>query len=159
MKYLSYEKLRYTLDSGHFLNCIRSPSTLALLVEFKIPEHFGKVEYDEKRGLNSEVEILKHIRVPPIEDLAAVKLGLPADYKNIFDSLILLQMCHIDDVVASIQRNNHWSELVLRRLPKYIGRLHNQKSLVYRIAMDARIDIKKSESRLSAIQRILETMQ
>ena len=42
------------------------------------------------------------IHVPPVEDLAAVKLGLPADYKNIFDSIVLLQLTSIKDVVLKM---------------------------------------------------------
>lgn len=49
--------------------------------------------------------------------------------------------------------------MVLRRMPKYIGILHDQNSLVHRIAVDAHIDIKKSEKKLSDIHKILRTTQ
>lgn len=99
------------------------------------------------------------IKVPPVADLTAVKLGLPADYKNIFDSIVLLQFTSIKDVVTSIKRNNSWDEMVLRRIPNYIGRLHDKNSLVHRIAIDARIDIKKSEKKLCDICDILKGKQ
>jgi hypothetical protein len=96
-----------------------------------------------------------NIKVPPIADLTAVKLGLPADYKNIFDSIILLQYTTINDVISSIKRNDSWDEMVLRRIPKYRGRLQDKNSLVHRIAVDARIDIKDMVKKLSEIHRIL----
>lgn len=94
--------------------------------------------------------------VPPVEDLAAVKLGLPADYKNILDSLVLLQLCSIEDVVAVIRRNDSWDETVLRRMPKYIGRINDRNSLVYRLAIDAQINVKKSKKELMDIEKLLK---
>ena len=49
----------------------------------------------------------------------------------------------------------HGMKWCLRRLPKYQGRLHDQNSLVHRIAVDAHIDIKHIEKKLSEIQNIL----
>lgn len=69
--------------------------------------------------------------MPPVADLTAVKLGLPADYKNIFDSIVLLQLTSIKDVISAIKRNDSWDEMVLRRMPKHIGRLHDQKTVLF----------------------------
>ena len=118
---------------------------------------FSLTEYKTKNVHfhTSNKSILIH--VPPVEDLAAVKLGLPADYKNIFDSLVLLQHCKIEDVVAVMIRNDSWDEMVLRRLPKYIGRLNDRNSLVHRLAVNAEFDIKKSKKKLVNIQNLLRT--
>ena len=109
---------------------------------------FSLTDYDKKK-----------ICFHSLADLTAVKLGLPGDYKNIFDSIVLLQLTSIEDVISAIKRNDSWDEMVLRRIPKYIGRLHNQNSLVHRIAVDAHIDIKKSEKKLCDIRNILRAKQ
>jgi len=116
---------------------------------------FSLTKYDTKKIHFHSFDKTLRIHVPPVADLTAVKLGLPADYKNIFDAIVLLQQTSLTDVVASIKRNDSWDEMVLRRLPKYQGRLHDQNSLVHRIAVDAHIDIKHIEKKLSEIQNIL----
>jgi hypothetical protein len=45
--------------------------------------------------------------------------------------------------------------MVLRRIPKYHGRLHDKNSLVHRIGVDARIDIKSIEKKLTEIYSML----
>lgn len=98
---------------------------------------------------------LVSLRFTPVADLTAVKLGLPADYKNIFDAIVLLQQTSTIDVVSAIKNNDSWDEMVLSRLPKYRGRLHDKNSLVHRIALDADIDIKSIEKKLSEIYSML----
>lgn len=95
------------------------------------------------------------IKVPPVADLAAVKLGLPADYKNIFDAIVLLQQTSTIEVVSSIKNNDSWDEMVLSRLSRYRGRLQDKNSLVHRIALDADIDIKNIEKKLYEIYSML----
>ena len=48
------------------------------------------------------------IRVPPVESMTAVKVGLPVDYKNNFDSAVLLQISDIDKVIEVIKNNDNW---------------------------------------------------
>jgi hypothetical protein len=120
---------------------------------------FSLTDYDRKKICFHSLDRALFIHVPPVADLTAVKLGLPGDYKNIFDSIVLLQLTSIEDVISAIKRNDSWDEMVLRRIPKYIGRLHNKNSLVHRIAVDAHIDIKKSEKKLCDIRNILRAKQ
>jgi len=120
---------------------------------------FSLTDYETKKICFHTVDKALFIQVPSVADLTAVKLGLPADYKNIFDSIVLLQLTSLKDVISAIKKNDSWDEMVLRRIPRYIGRLHDQNSLVHRIAVDAHIDIKKSEKKLSDIHNILRTTQ
>ena len=71
---------------------------------------FSLTDYKEKNIRFHATGKSLLIHVPPVEDLAAVKLGLPADYKNILDSLVLLKLCSIEEIVAVIRRNNRWGE-------------------------------------------------
>ncbi|GAG41720.1 unnamed protein product, partial [marine sediment metagenome] len=83
------------------------------------------------------------VKVPPAEHMAAVKLGLPVDYKNNLDSQVLLDICDVDGVVEVIKGNDDWSEMVLRRMPKLIGRLSQKDRLEHILAMNAGINIKE----------------
>lgn len=102
---------------------------------------------------NSDATIT--LRVPPAKTMAANKLGLPADYKNNFDAAVLLQICEVDDVIATIESTDDWREMVLRRIPKLRGRmriperLENVLSLRADVDVDAYIDaLNQIESRL-----------
>lgn len=116
---------------------------------------FSLTHYQTKKIHFHTLDKTLLINVPSIADLTAVKLGLPADYKNIFDAIVLLQQTRVIDVVTAIKRNDSWDEMVLRRLPKYQGRLRDQNSLAHRITVDAHIDIKNIGKKLSEIQNIL----
>jgi hypothetical protein len=95
------------------------------------------------------------IRVPPREHMAAVKLGLPADYKNNFDCAILLQMSDIDEVIRVIKENDDWKEMVLRRMPKFSGRINQAGSLENILAIDAGINVKEHVKKLRHIEEQL----
>ncbi|MFQ5990586.1 MAG: hypothetical protein ACE5K9_11790 [Candidatus Methylomirabilales bacterium] len=62
-------------------------------------------------------------RVADIDELAANKIGLPADYKNMFDLALLLQQTRVEPIVEIIKSVDDWQEMVIRRIPKVIGRV------------------------------------
>jgi hypothetical protein len=94
-------------------------------------------------------------RVPSIEHMAAVKLGLPVDYKNNHDAAMLLQHCDLRAVIDSILGNDDWKDLVLRRMPKLKGRIVQNGRLENTLALAAGLDIKKHISKLNIIEREL----
>lgn len=96
------------------------------------------------------------VRVPSIEAMAAVKLGLPVDYKNNHDSAMLLAECDIDKVIKTICTNNDWSSLVLRRMPKLKGRITEKGSIENMLALASGLDIKEHIKRLEHIERKLK---
>jgi len=120
--------------------------------EFSLKEYVIRTIAFHKK--NETVEIM----VPPVEHMAAVKLGLPVDYKNNFDSVMLLQLCEIQDVVEVIRNNDHWGEMVLRRLPKLIGRISDRNSTVYMLATNAGVDVRGHIRRLKEIESNLKSM-
>ncbi len=141
---------------------LQLPEIRVEISEPRITEHktdhyfeFSLTEYNTKKIHFHTLDKALLINVPPIADLTAVKLGLPADYKNIFDAIVLLQQTSLIEVVSAIKRNDSWDEMVLRRIPKYHGRLHDKNSLVHRIGVDARIDIKSIEKKLTEIYSML----
>ena len=92
------------------------------------------------------------VRVPPIEAMAAVKLGLPVDYKNNHDSAMLLVKCKIEEVIKVIRNNNDWSSLVLRRMSKLKGRIIQKGSIENMLAKASGLDIKEHIKRLEYIE-------
>lgn len=81
------------------------------------------------------------LRVPPARTMAAAKLGLPADYKNNFDAAVLLQICEVDEVIATIESTDDWREMVLRRIPKLRGRMSIPERLENILSLRAGVDI------------------
>jgi hypothetical protein len=83
------------------------------------------------------------VKVPPVAHMVAVKLGLPVDYKNNLDAQVLLEICDIDEVIGIIKTNDNLVEMVLRRIPKLIGRLQQKDSLEHILALNVGINIKE----------------
>ena len=83
------------------------------------------------------------VKVPPVAHMAAVKLGLPVDYKNNLDAQVLLEICDVEEVIGIIKTNDDWAEMVLRRIPKIIGRLQQKDSLEHILALNVGINIKE----------------
>jgi len=104
---------------------------------------FRLTEFEERKIPYHLKEGNVRVNVPPAEHMAAVKLGLPVDYKNNFDSQVLLEICNVDNVIEVIKANNDWREMVLRRVPKLIGRLSNKDRLECILAINIGINIKK----------------
>lgn len=94
--------------------------------------------------------------VPEIEYLAANKLGLPADYKNRYDAAILLLSSNFQQVIQIIQKTDNWGEMVLRRLPKFIGRSKDKGDVANLLLKRANVNIQKYIDQLYAIQQKLQ---
>ena len=97
------------------------------------------------------------VRVPPVEHMVAVKLGLPVDYKNNFDAQVLLALCDVEQVIEVIQENDDWAEMVLRRVQKLIGRLQNPNRLEHILALNSGLNIKDHVKKLQYIERKLKS--
>jgi len=96
------------------------------------------------------------IKVPPVEHMAAVKLGLPVDYKNNLDSQVLLEICDVDKVIEVILANDDWNEMVIRRIPKLIGRLNQKDRLENILATNVGINIKEHIKIMRYIENMLK---
>ena len=97
------------------------------------------------------------VHVPPVDYMTAVKLGLPVDYKNNFDSQVLLEICNVEKVVEIIKSNDDWSEMVLRRIPKLIGRLSDNSRLEHILAINKDINIKEHIKTMKSIENKLKS--
>ena len=95
------------------------------------------------------------VMVPPVEHLAAVKLGLPVDYKNNHDAAMLLARCDIDRLVRTIQGIDDWDEMVLRRMPKLKGRIKQSGQLENLLALMAGLNISQHLALLEHIEKRL----
>jgi hypothetical protein len=87
--------------------------------------------------------------------MVAVKLGLPVDYKNNLDAQVLLEICDIDEVIGIIKTNDNLVEMVLRRIPKLIGRLQQKDSLEHILALNVGINIKEHIGIMKDIEKKL----
>ncbi|MFQ6128738.1 MAG: hypothetical protein ACE5QW_07545 [Thermoplasmata archaeon] len=92
------------------------------------------------------------VKVPPAETMAAVKLGLPVDYKNNFDSAVLLQICDIDSVIEIIKANDDWREIVLRRIPKSKDRIRNPGRLEHILSINIGVNVRDYVRKLEYIE-------
>jgi hypothetical protein len=118
--------------------------------EFSLTEFIEReIQYHEKKG---KVKV----NVPPAEHMAAVKLGLPVDYKNNFDSQVLLEICNVETVIEIIKSNDDWNEMVLRRIPKLIGRLNDKDRLEHILAINNDINIKEHIKTMKYIENKLK---
>ena len=96
------------------------------------------------------------VNVPPIEYMAANKLGLPADYKNNYDTAVLLRESDIEEVISVIKENDDWHAMVIKRLPKLIGRINIPGGLEHTLAINSGIDIKEHIGKLRLIEKALK---
>lgn len=96
------------------------------------------------------------VRVPPLETLAANKLGLPPDAKNNFDIAVLLESADLDRVIDSIRASDDWHEMVLRRMARRKGRIGNPSGWENILADDAGIDLRSLLGKLDYIERALQ---
>jgi len=97
------------------------------------------------------------VNVPPAEHMVAVKLGLPVDYKNNFDSQVLLEICNIENVIEIIKSNDDWREMVIRRIPKLVGRLNDKDRLEHILVINNGINIKEHIKIMKYIEYKLRT--
>jgi hypothetical protein len=84
--------------------------------------------------------------------MAAVKIGLPTDYKNNYDAAALLQVCDVGKVVEAILANDDWADMVASRLPKSMGRMRESGRLEHVPAVNAGINVREHIRRLRYIQ-------
>jgi len=94
--------------------------------------------------------------VPEIEYLTANKLGLPADYKNRYDAAVLLTNSNFCKTLEIIKKTDNWNKIVLRRLPKFIGRTKDKGDVAYMLLRQANISISEYLNQLRTIQQELE---
>jgi hypothetical protein len=120
---------------------------------------FSLSDYDMKHISYHCVTRKVDVKVPPIEHMAAVKLGLPVDYKNNYDAAMLLIRCDIDRVIEVIQDNDDWAEMVLRRMPKLKGRILQAGSIEKTLALAAGLNIKAHIQKLDQIEIALKHEQ
>jgi hypothetical protein len=119
--------------------------------EFSLTESICReIQYHEKKGK-------VNVTVPSAEQMTAVKLGLPVDYKNNFDSQVLLEICNVETVIEIIKSNDDWSEMVLRRIPKLIGRLRDKERLEHILAINNGINIKEHIKTMKYIEDKLKS--
>jgi hypothetical protein len=117
--------------------------------EFDLDEYEkGSIPYHSGKGS-------VQVKIPPARVMAAVKLGLPADYKNNFDAAALLRIADIDEVIRTIKSNDDWRDVVIRRIPKLIGRISMSDDLAHILAVNAGIDIRGYARKLKEIEKQL----
>ncbi|TET91353.1 MAG: hypothetical protein E3J35_02760 [Methanomassiliicoccales archaeon] len=127
------------------------------IVEMETPHYyeFDLSEYSRREILYHDSDSKIVVRVPPVESLAAVKLGLPVDYKNNFDSAVLLAMCDVDEVIGNIRNNDDWHEMVIRRIPKLKGRMKDPGRLENELCVDGGMDISEYIRKLEYIAQLI----
>jgi len=118
--------------------------------EFNLNNYVQKdIEYHNKSKALS-------VNVPPIEHMAANKLGLPVDYKNNYDVAVLLRESDIEEVIRVIIKSDDWHAMVIKRLPKLIGRINIPGGLEHTLAINSGIDIKEHIGKLRQIEKALK---
>ena len=117
---------------------------------------FSLKEYEHREISYHMRENKIKVKVPPADHMAAVKLGLPVDYKNNLDSQVLLDICDVDRVVEVIKGNDDWAEMAIRRIPKLIGRLSQKDRLEHILAMNIGINIKEHVKIMKYIEKELK---
>jgi hypothetical protein len=119
---------------------------------------FSLTEFNEREiQYHMKKEKVK-LQVPSAEHMAAVKLGLPVDYKNNFDTQVLLEICNVENVIEIIKSNDNWSEMVIRRIPKLIGRLRDKDRLEHILAINNGINIREHIKTMRYIEDKLQTL-
>lgn len=118
---------------------------------------FSLTEFEEREISYHQKKDAVKMKVPPAEHMAAVKLGLPVDYKNNFDSQVLLDICNVEKVIEIIKANDEWGEMVIRRVPKLIGRLSQKERLEHILAVNNGINIKEHVNMMKHIENKLQS--
>ena len=126
--------------------------------EFRTHHYF---EFDLKNYVKREIAFHNKpgrvsVKVPLVEHMAAVKLGLPVDYKNSFDAAVLLRLSDLDQVIDVIIKNNDWKEMVLKRMPKMIGRIKDSSRLEHMLMINTGLNIRDHIDKLKYIEKELK---
>jgi len=117
---------------------------------------FSLTNYEERKIPYHMKKDKITVKVPAVEHMAAVKLGLPVDYKNNLDSQVLIEICDVDKVIELIIANDDWNEMVIRRIPKLIGRLNQRDRLENILATNIGINIKEHIKTMRYIENKLK---
>ncbi|MDY6985141.1 MAG: hypothetical protein SVE93_01880 [Candidatus Thermoplasmatota archaeon] len=96
------------------------------------------------------------VKVPPVEDMAAVKVGLPVDYKNNFDAAVLLALSDPAAVARSILGNDDWKAVVLRRMPKLVSRARDRGRIENTLMQNAGMSVGAYVKQLQEIERRIQ---
>jgi hypothetical protein len=128
------------------------------ITEAETPHYF---EFSLENYKNAEIRFHNKsgkviVKVPPVEDMAAVKVGLPVDYKNNFDSAVLLRISDIDNVVESVLKNDGWKDIVLRRIPKLTGRARDKSRIENMLMLNAGMSVGAYVKQLTEIEKRLK---
>jgi len=158
-----FKDYRPSVNIGDRLKVVKSIQLRVELspprIEEKDSNHFFEFSLDDyvfkEIGYHSKDKHIR-IKVPPIEHMTAVKLGLPVDYKNCFDAAMLLRQSGLDKVIQIIKDNDDWNTLVLRRMPKLKGRIRQKNSLENILARTAGLDMRNHLARLDYIENSLK---
>jgi len=127
----------YDIDGRHFF-------------EFPLEEAVDRELRDHAGGRALRV------RVPTAARMAAAKLGLPLDYKNSFDAVVLLTLVDVDEVIRIILATDEHRELVSRRLKKLAGRLRSRDRYEWTLAERLGLDLDVHAAKLERIRVALE---
>lgn len=116
---------------------------------------FSLTDFETKEIQYHNEEKSVKVRVPPLEHMTAVKLGLPVGYKHNHDAAMLLQKSDIDKVIQVIKSNDDWASLVLRRMPKLKGRIKQPGRIENTLAIAAGLDVRRHIKALELIEERL----
>ena len=61
-----------------------------------------------------------------------------------------------DKVIEAIKANDDWREMVIRRIPKLIGRLNDKNRIEYLLAINSHMDIKQHIKTMQYIEKKLK---
>lgn len=157
-KYVPEVDIPEKLESDIELIDLRIEISEPLIKEYETHHYF---EFNLANYVQKDIEY--HIKskalsvnVPPIEHMVANKLGLPADYKNNYDTMVLLRESDIEEVIRVIRKNDDWYEMVLRRLPRIIGRINITDRIEHILAVNSGLDFKEHNKKLNLIKEALK---
>jgi len=124
----------------------------------KRTHHFFEFEFNEvmeKRIVYHNRKGSVRIMVPKMEWMTANKLGLPTDYKNVFDGCLLLLESDVGKVAEVINSVDDWSEMVKSRMPRVLGRV-SQAGLANTLLRDAKADLKELKRRFKELEQLID---
>jgi hypothetical protein len=127
----------YEMDTSHYFEFDLKKTTKKMVVS---------------HGMHQPI----YATVPEIEYLTANKLGLPADYKNRYDAAVLLTNSNFCKILEIIKKTDNWGEIVLSRLPKFIGRTKDKEDVAHMLLRRANIVISEYLAQLKTIQQKLQ---
>ena len=134
---------------------LRMEISLPRIQERDTPHYFefSLTEFEIKEIPYHNKDKSVKVKVPPLEHMTAVKLGLPVDYKHNHDAAMLLRKSDVDKVIKAMKSNDDWASLVLRRMPKLIGRIKQPGRIENTLAVAAGLDVRQHINALESIKQ------